>query len=175
MELLDLFSGRCHRSSNVIPVHWWKWDYWFLHVFWIVTYLANKHPSLVAGSFCPSQGSPRHLGVKGRKVRTHWLVRRLKWKCSVTQSYGADSGAEVRRGKVVEGLKPAVTQSGWLAVKCDCNTQAAGWECQLCKKYLRERSCRHKDYEGQDFWSVEVVTMWGKDWPFQLCLRGLIC
>lgn len=88
------------EHSNVIPIHWW--DYWFLHAFWVVTYLAKKHPRLVAGEHRqPSWGYP---GVKGRKVRALWLVRRLKWKCSVAQSCGADSGTGARRTKVVEGF-----------------------------------------------------------------------
>lgn len=115
-----------------------------------------------------SWGSPRHLGLKGEKVRARWQARRREWMRAAAQSWGADTEAEdshgCRRGgeKPWKGLKPAwhsLADQQWsLAALHGQQDESVS----VAKGAWKERSFRHRDVKGQGFWSVLVVTTEGK-------------
>lgn len=158
MELLNLFLGRCPISFKC---NWWKWDYWFLHPFSVVAYLAKKHPGLVAGEQRQSLPFPRlprapigeeeegESPLAGEEVEVKVLCHSELW-----GSLKGRGEEEKSRGRVWSLWWHSVADLQWSVTAL--HRQQDG-SVSTAKSAWKERSFSHRDNKRQDFWSSRLL------------------
>lgn len=162
MKLLDLFLGRCSRSFKCNSHSLVKVGLLVPACFLGFTYLAKKHPSLVAGEqrqSLPFPRLPRAPGGEGEEGESPLAGEEVEVKVlchSGLWGWLGDQGKEEEsHGRVWSLWWHSLADLQWSVTAL--HRQQDG-SVSTAKSAWKERSFRHRDNKGQEFWSVVVVT-----------------